>query len=603
MNSRKYLVIIFIMLSLFFVSCNKKHIHIFIDGICSCGKMDSNYENEKYNISFIDYDETIINQYTVSKGEVITPPDNPIREGYIFIGWDKDYSDISSDLQIKALYKKIQTAEERLSNIVFGINYFNGINENNDNDAYFKWIADQGFNAVEIGCRFPHLVNSIYGDLNLEYIEKLRNIIDCAYKYDLYIILSLYDGYDYMWTSLNYDNQDSIIKMINTSYKKLVENLNDYDDKLAISFCSEPRDYSDNLIDEEGCNVLNKINEEFVHMVRSTGGNNLYRKLVITTGWSRCSGISAEKFKMVNDEYTFVRIHLYEPGDFANSKTEEHIFDEVNHQLKLVESFNNIKKNFIDKGIPVYIGEFGSRPKDNDEERIKWAKCYLSLANSYNIKCFIWDTENKGSGIDNSFAISNKQKLEWLNPNYMNYILDLYKNNSFIDYYNTYNYTIDINESIELEKTIENIRTLEKTTVTVNCDVNKLVLLDGKYYAKETGKIVFNYNINNHNYYYIVNVINENQKIDFELEIRKENNTNYLQLWIVTDGFSKSRLDYDWISTNEQVIKVSQFSTITIIGDGKCTVIAKEKETGVIGMIDLIVINNEIVDINSHPIN
>ena len=27
----------------------------------------------------------------------------------------------------------------------------------------------------------------------------------------------------------------------------------------------------------------------------------------------------------------------------------------------------------------------------------------------------------------------------------------------------------------------------------------------------------------------------------------------------ITDGFSKSRLDYDWVSTNEQVIKVSKF--------------------------------------------
>lgn len=581
----------------------KHHTHEFIDGECICGEEDPNFEIPSYNVTFIDYDGTIIKEEIVQKGQVVNAPDASSRNGYIFKGWDKDFSNVTDNLKVYALYEKVETADEWLSNIVFGINYFNGINENNDNDAYFQWIVEEGFNAVEIGCRFPHLVDSVHGELNLENVEKLRNIIDCAYKYDLYIILSLYDGYDYMWTSLNYQNQASIIKMLNTSYKKLVENLNSYDDKLAISFCSEPRDYTDNLVDEEACEVLNTINLEFVRMVRSTGGNNLYRKLVITTGWSRCSGLAANKFEMVNDDYTFVRIHLYEPGNFANSKTEEVIFDEVSHQLKLVECFKNIKDNFIDKGIPVYLGEFGCRPKDNDEERIKWAKCYLSLANSYNIKCFIWDTENKGSGIENSFAISNKQKLEWLNPLFMNYILDMYKNNSFVDYFDTYNYTININESIELEKTITNVKTLENVTINLNCDIDKLELLNGRYYAKETGKLIFNYNIDGYNYYYIVNVVRDAGEVSFELEIKKEETTSYLQLWIITDGFSKSRLDYEWSSTDESVVQVSKYSTITIIGNGKCSIIAKDKISGSIGIVDLVIINNEIAEVYVHPIN
>ena len=124
-----------------------------------------------------------------------------------------------------------------------------------------------------------------------------------------------------MWTSLNPNNEQSILKMINTSYKNLVIALNDYDDKLAISFCGEPRDYTDNLVDLEDIEVLNNVNKAFVKMVRSTGGNNSTRKLVITTGWSKCDGLPAKKFKMVDDQYTIVRIHLYKPGSFSGSKT------------------------------------------------------------------------------------------------------------------------------------------------------------------------------------------------------------------------------------------------------------------------------------------
>lgn len=65
----------------------------------------------------------------------------------------------------------------------------------------------------------------------------------------------------------------------------------------------------------------------------------------------------------------------------------------------------------------------------------------------------------------------------------------------------------------------------------------------------------------------------------------------------ITDGFSDSRLDYEWVSTNEQVIKVSKYSTITITGDGKCSILVTERETGAKGRIDLVVYNNEIIDV------
>ena len=61
-----------------------------------------------------------------------------------------------------------------MNNIKFGINYFNGINENNNDDAYFAWIKEEGFNAVEIGCRYAELVNNIYGEVNTEKVAQLK---------------------------------------------------------------------------------------------------------------------------------------------------------------------------------------------------------------------------------------------------------------------------------------------------------------------------------------------------------------------------------------------------------------------------------------------
>lgn len=196
------------MFCLLLIGCNiKPHVHEFIDGKCECGEVDI----EVYTVIFKDFDGVVLSEVIVEKGQDAPLPDSPTRDGYNFIGWDKEVNNIQQDLEVIACYEKIvnkaKTAKEWLNEIKFGINYFNGINENNDNDAYFKWIKDQGFNAVEIGCRYADLVESVYGEINIVNVTKLKEIIDLAYKYELYIILSLYDGYEYMWTSLNPDNE------------------------------------------------------------------------------------------------------------------------------------------------------------------------------------------------------------------------------------------------------------------------------------------------------------------------------------------------------------------------------------------------------------
>ena len=68
---------------------------------------------KQYTVTFKDYDGTILKEEIVKKGESVTPPNNPYREGYIFIGWDKEYSNIKKDTIIIAQYKKQQESIEQ----------------------------------------------------------------------------------------------------------------------------------------------------------------------------------------------------------------------------------------------------------------------------------------------------------------------------------------------------------------------------------------------------------------------------------------------------------------------------------------------------------
>ena len=60
-----------------------------------------------YTVTFKDWDSTILKTETVTQGQSATAPANPSRTGYTFIGWDKDFSNVKSDLTVTALYEKI----------------------------------------------------------------------------------------------------------------------------------------------------------------------------------------------------------------------------------------------------------------------------------------------------------------------------------------------------------------------------------------------------------------------------------------------------------------------------------------------------------------
>lgn len=58
-----------------------------------------------YTVTFADYNGTVLKKETVRSGMNATAPANPLLDGYDFTGWDKEYKNVISDLLITAVYK------------------------------------------------------------------------------------------------------------------------------------------------------------------------------------------------------------------------------------------------------------------------------------------------------------------------------------------------------------------------------------------------------------------------------------------------------------------------------------------------------------------
>ena len=58
-----------------------------------------------FTVTFADWDGRELKTQTVERGKAASAPINPTREGYIFIGWDRNFSNITEDLTVFALYE------------------------------------------------------------------------------------------------------------------------------------------------------------------------------------------------------------------------------------------------------------------------------------------------------------------------------------------------------------------------------------------------------------------------------------------------------------------------------------------------------------------
>ena len=90
------------------------------------------YQINRYRVRFFDYDNTLLKTDSVEYQAAATAPANPYREGYTFIGWDQEFDSITADLDVYAQY---EFGEDCDMTIVFTNS------EDNDSEIYSQLLT------------------------------------------------------------------------------------------------------------------------------------------------------------------------------------------------------------------------------------------------------------------------------------------------------------------------------------------------------------------------------------------------------------------------------------------------------------------------------
>jgi endoglucanase len=173
--------------------------------------------------------------------------------------------------------------------------------------------------------------------------------------------------------------------------------------------------------------VLNEWNQVFVDAVRATGGNNSNRYLGVP-GYVTNIDLTVNHFILPTDVASnrlMVSVHYYTPSEFAL----EDKFSEWGHtgatgkkatygdEDEVKSKFAMLKTKYVDKGIPVYIGEMGCVHKSAARAEL-FRKYYLEYvckaAKTYGLAPVYWDNGSAGSGKE-SLGLLNHATGNYLN--------------------------------------------------------------------------------------------------------------------------------------------------------------------------------------------
>ncbi len=272
-------------------------------------------------------------------------------------------------------------------------------------------IKGAGFNTIRIPVSWHNHVDE-NDKISEKWMARVKEVVDWARACDLYVILNTHHDNDEKYYYPDTAHMERSKAYLTAVWQQIAETFKDYDDHLILESLNEPRLIGTNYewwIDEKNAqcadavSCINTLNQLFVDTVRATGGNNETRYLLCPGYAASPDGATAKGYVYPTDpaKHLIVSVHAYRPYNLALNAagTKEFSLDNEMDKREIVEFMDSLYANFTMNGIPVVIGEFGARDKDNLQARVDFAAFYVAAARARGITCCWWDNHAfSGSG-------------------------------------------------------------------------------------------------------------------------------------------------------------------------------------------------------------
>lgn len=281
-------------------------------------------------------------------------------------------------------------------------------------ESYVKFVKKCGFNAIRIPCAWNlgHLRNAATAQIDPNWLSRVKEVVGYCVNNNMYVLLNIHWDGGWLEQNCTVAKKDSVNAKQKAFWEQIATTMRDFDEHLMFASANEPNTNSDTT----QMAALMSYHQTFVNAVRSTGGRNTYRTLVIQ-GDNQLINVNAfptdptpnrimyedhnytpYQFTCLAADATWGRMFYYW-GDGHHSTIEPDRNATWGEESDQITYFQKIETKFIDKGIPVIMGEYGAYrrtpPKDlatQNDAVDYWITYVTRQAITHGIKPFFWDT-------------------------------------------------------------------------------------------------------------------------------------------------------------------------------------------------------------------
>ena len=279
-------------------------------------------------------------------------------------------------------------------------------------------VSAQGFNTIRVPVTWAeHLGSAPDYKIDEKWMDRVQEVVDYCINDNMFVILDTHHETDY-WMKVDGD-KDALCKELSAIWKQIAERFKDYGDLLIFEGMNEPRtkgsaqEWNGGTYEER--KTVDAMNLAFVDAVRSTGGNNSERCLVLCPYGHNSAYSSLTAMTIPEDDgHIIVAVHAYTPYFFTYDAAGGYSDWDSSKGSDIKTMATNLNTKFILAGIPVIVTEFGSVNKNNTQDVVSWITDYMGYMNQYGIKCVWWDNGLYTSNGEN-FGILNRRTLQWFN--------------------------------------------------------------------------------------------------------------------------------------------------------------------------------------------
>jgi len=278
-------------------------------------------------------------------------------------------------------------------------------------------VKAAGFNTVRIPVSWFCHSDTVTSVIDKEWIARVKEVADYCIKDDMYVILNMHWDKGWLENRVNKANQGIVNKRQRAYWTQIANYFKAYDEHLLFAGTNEP-----NAHDSIQMSVLMTYHQTFVDAVRATGDNNSSRTLIIQGPATDVEDTYKLMKTMPKDKIAdrlMAEVHYYTPYQFCLMENDAdwgkkfYYWGKDNHSATEItrnaswgeendvdKNFGKMKAQFVDKGIPVIIGEFGagkrklSQPSDQALNNASVESYYRNVVKSAVSKGLIpicWD--------------------------------------------------------------------------------------------------------------------------------------------------------------------------------------------------------------------